>query len=85
MTHQETLQHIHLLLPKLPPKHLSEVLAMLQGWLETDDMQKNPARDDDAFESRLRADVTAGYFDALIAEVIAEDDAGKTRDLCISK
>lgn len=78
MTYQETLQQINLLIPKLPPEHLAKLLSMLQGWLEAEDTQ---IRDDDAFESRLRADVTAGYFDTLIAKVIAEDETGKTFDL----
>ena len=42
------------------------------GWLE---------QDDDDFEKRLRADVEAGKFDPLIADVVAEDEAGETVDL----
>ena len=34
--------------------------------------------DDDAFEMQLRADVEAGKLDRLIAEVVAEDEAGET-------
>ena len=68
MTRQETLQTINKLLPQQP----QEKLEALLGWLE---------QEDDAFEKRLRADVDAGKFDQLIADVIAEDEAGETLDL----
>ena len=68
MTRQDTLQTISKLLPQQP----QEKLEALLGWLE---------QEDDAFESQLRADAEAGKFDNLIAEVLAEDDAGETIDL----
>lgn len=68
MTRQDTLQTISRLLPEQP----QEKLEALLGWLE---------QDDDAFEKRLRADVEAGAFDRLIADVIAQDKAGETTDL----
>jgi hypothetical protein len=68
MTRQQTIQIIEDLLPKQP----QEKLEALVEWL---------GQDDDAFEQRLRADVDAGKFDQLIADVIAEDDAGETIDL----
>ena len=46
-------------------------MTTLLNWLEQDD----------AFEKRLRADAEAGKFDKLIADVIAEDDAGETINL----
>ena len=68
MTRQETLETISDLLPQQP----QEKLEALLGWLE---------QDDDDFEKRLRADVEAGKFDPLIADVVAEDKAGETIDL----
>ncbi len=68
MTRQETLRTINDLLPQQP----QEKLEALLGWLE---------QDDDAFESRLRADANAGKFDQLIASVVAEDEAGETINL----
>ena len=67
MTRQDTLQTISKLLPQQPQEKLEALLE----WLE---------QDDDAFEKRLRADVETGKFDKLIADVIAEDDAGETID-----
>ena len=66
MTRQETLKTINKLLPQQP----QEKLEALLGWLE---------QEDDAFEKRLRADVDAGKFDQLIADVIAEDEARLAR------
>ncbi len=68
MTRQETLQTISHLLQQQP----QEKLEALLGWLE---------QGDDDFEQRLRADAEAGKFDQLIADVIAEDEAGETIDL----
>ncbi len=68
MTRQDTLQTISRLLPEQP----QEKLEALLGWLE---------QDDDAFEKRIRADVEVGAFDRLIADVIAQDEAGETTDL----
>lgn len=68
MTRQDTLQTISKLLPQQP----QEKLEALLDWLE---------QDDDAFERQLRADVEAGAFDNLIADVIAQDRAGETTDL----
>ena len=68
MTRQDTLATISELLPQQPQEKLDALLE----WLE---------QDDDAFERRLRADVEAGKFDQLIADVIAEDEAGETIDL----
>ena len=68
MTRQETLQTIRELLPEQP----QEKLEALLGWLE---------QGDDAFERQLRADVEAGRFDRLIADVTAQDKAGETTDL----
>ncbi|WP_299415137.1 hypothetical protein [Acaryochloris sp. IP29b_bin.148] len=65
MTRQETLQTISHLLQQQP----QEKLEALLGWLE---------QSDDDFERQLRTDVEAGKFDQLIADVIAEDDAGET-------
>ncbi|MGR3277515.1 hypothetical protein ACSYAD_20665 [Acaryochloris marina NIES-2412] len=68
MTHQEMLQTISHLLQQQP----QEKLEALLGWLE---------QSDDDFERRLRSDVEAGQFDQLIADVIAEDEAGETINL----
>ena len=68
MTRQDTLQTINELLPQQP----QEKLEALLDW---------PLQDEDAFEKQLRADVEAGKLDNLIAEAIAEDDAGETIDL----
>ena len=68
MTRQDTLQTISELLPQQP----QEKLEALLGWLE---------QDEDAFEKQLRADVEAGKLDSLIAEVVAEYEAGETIDL----
>lgn len=68
MTRQDTLQTISKLLPEQP----QEKLEALLGWLE---------QGDDAFEKQLRADVEAGSFDRLIADVTAQDKAGATTDL----
>jgi hypothetical protein len=68
MTRQQTLQSIENLLSKQP----QEKLEALLDWLK---------QDDDAFEKKLRADVAAGKFDQLIADVIAEDEAGETIEL----
>lgn len=54
---------------KLLPEQPQEKLEALLGWLQ---------RDDDAFEKRLRADVEAGAFDRLIADVMAQDEMGET-------
>ncbi|QUY45813.1 hypothetical protein HRE53_29325 (plasmid) [Acaryochloris sp. 'Moss Beach'] len=68
MTRQEMLQTISHLLQQQPQEKLEAVL----GWLE---------QSDDDFERRLRTDVEAGQFDQLIADVIAEDEAGETINL----
>jgi hypothetical protein len=68
MTRQQTLESIQSLLPTQPTDKLEAVLE----WLE---------QEDDDFEARVRADSNAGKFDALIAQVIAEDDAGETIEL----
>lgn len=68
MIRQDTLRTINELLPQQP----QEKLEALLGWLE---------QGDDAFERRLRADVEAGAFDRLIADVIAQDKADGTTDL----
>ncbi len=68
MGRQETLAAITTKLPELP----DEKLEALLGWVE---------QEDDHFEQRLRADVAAGKLDNLIAEAIAEDEAGETIDL----
>ena len=68
MTRQDTLKTIHKLLPQQPEEKLSALL----GWLE---------QEDDAFETRVRADADAGRFDMLIAAVVAEDEAGETVNL----
>ncbi|WP_299489617.1 hypothetical protein [Acaryochloris sp. IP29b_bin.137] len=68
MTRQETLQTISHLLQQQP----QEKLEALLGWLE---------QSDDDFERQLRTDVEAGKFDQLIANVVAEDDAGETINL----
>jgi hypothetical protein len=49
--------------------HAGEALL---GWVE---------QEDDLFEKRLREDVAVGKLDKLIAEAIAEDEAGETIDL----
>ena len=54
------------------PEQPQEKLEALLGWLQ---------QDDDAFEKRLRADVEAGAFDRLIADVMAQDEMGETTDL----
>jgi hypothetical protein len=38
-------------------------------------------QDDDGFEQRLQQDMEAGKLDGLIAEVLAEDEAGEAIDL----
>jgi len=68
MKRQETLEAIATKLPELP----DEKLEVLLGWVE---------QEDDPFEKRLRADGAAGKLDKLIAEAIAEDEAGETIDL----
>lgn len=68
MTHRDTLETIHKLLPQQPEEKLEALLE----WLE---------QEDDTFEKRLRADADAGKFDRLIAAVIAEDEAGETVEL----
>lgn len=68
MTRQQTLVYIEDLLPKQPQEKLEALLS----WL---------TQDDDVFEQKLRADIDSGKFDQLIADVIAEDDAGETLDL----
>ncbi len=68
MTRQDTLQTISELLPQQPQEKLEALLS----WLE---------QDEDAFEKQLRADVEAGKLDSLIAEVVAEYEAGETIDL----
>lgn len=68
MTRQEMLQTISHLLQQQPQEKLEAVL----GWLE---------QGDDDFERRLRTDVEAGKFDQIIADVIAEDEAGETINL----
>ena len=68
MTRRDTLQTISKLLPEQP----QEKLEALLGWLQ---------QGDDAFEQRLRADVEAGAFDRIIADVIAQDKAGETTDI----
>ena len=65
MARQDTLQTISELLPEQP----QEKLEALLGWLQ---------QVDDTFEKRLRADVEAGAFDRLIADVSAQDKAGET-------
>ncbi|NEQ69797.1 MAG: hypothetical protein F6K21_30760 [Symploca sp. SIO2D2] len=67
MTHQELLNTINDLLPQQSLEKLEAIL----GWLE---------QEDDAFEKRLRADVDAGKLDQIIADVIAEDELGETKD-----
>ena len=67
MTRQDTLQTISKLLPQPQEK-----LEALFGWLQ---------QGDDAFEKRLWADVEAGAFDRLIADVMAQDEMGETTDL----
>lgn len=68
MTRQDTLATISELLPQQPQEKLDALLE----WLE---------QEDDAFEKRLRADVEARKFDQLIADVIAQDEAGETINL----
>jgi hypothetical protein len=68
MNRQQTLEIIQTLLPVQPTEKLEALLA----WLE---------QEDDDFEARVRADAEAGKFDALIAQVVAEDDAGETSEL----
>ena len=67
MARQDTLQTISELLPQPQEK-----LEALLGWLQ---------QGDDAFEKRLRTDVEAGAFDCIIADVMAQDEAGETIDL----
>lgn len=68
MTRQEAIKAITSKLPEQPDQKLEALL----GWLE---------QEDDAFEQRLRKDVTSGKFNNLIAQAIAEDEAGETIDL----
>jgi hypothetical protein len=74
MTRQETLRVLSELLEQQPQAKLEVMLA----WLEQD---SDASSSDDAFERKLRADVEAGNFDQLIAQVIAEDNSGETIDL----
>jgi hypothetical protein len=67
MKRQETLEAITTI-PELPDEKLEALLS----WVE---------QEDGPFEKRLRADVAAGKLDKLIAEAIAEDEAGETIDL----
>lgn len=68
MKRQEALEALATKLPELP----DEKLEALLGWVE---------QEDDPFERQLRADVAAGRFDRLVAEAVAEDEAGETIDL----
>lgn len=68
MRRQKTLEAIAAKLPELPDEKLEALLS----WVE---------QEDDPFEKRLRADVAAGRLDRLIAEAVAEDEAGETIDL----
>ena len=68
MSRQDAIRTIADLLPRQP----TEKLEALLGWLE---------QEDDPFEAKLRDDVGSGKLDQIIAEVIAQDEAGETLDL----
>lgn len=67
MTRHETLGAIVSRLPELT----DDTLESLLEWLR---------HEDDAFEGQLRKDVEAGKLDTLIAEAMAEHEAGETMD-----